>query len=532
MNGNYNPEANQGYPAMQNQHSPIYGYEPPRRERTEYCRTDVIFAWISVLLGYIMMLSWSPDRYPVGMFLFTAICYGVTFFYIKKRDGILSGVRLVFPVSALVLNFGLLINSNETVLGLVTAYSFFAYVLWIYTAFNGEKDRSPVDQYMLPGLGKALVVLPFGSFFALFESGSQIKSRAGKKVGKTLLWIVLGLGIAVIPTLVIAILLSFDRGFSKILNGVFDLDISGVSRHIGCFILGIPVATYLFGLLYSASSGRFGRGIDREKCNKAASSARFAPTALVCAALTPIICLYGIFFFAQLEYFISGFANRLPGELTYAEYAREGFFQLCTVSFLNLLMLAASYLFCRRSESRVPTVLKIYCTVLSALTLVLISAALSKMIMYIDTYGLTVKRVLSSWFIILLAAVFICISLAVFIKKFNLTKALFSVFLILFSLLVFCNIDGLCHSYNADRCIDGTLDISAFETDEYEMGAVDDHWVIALDRIISEAPTTKNIAWAKDQLTAVANYMPHRDHSIFSMNVPKIRRQIILGKYK
>lgn len=251
--------------------------DTPPQPRTEYGKTDVIFAWISVLLGYIMMLARSPAEYPVGMFLFTLVCYGVTFYYVKKQGGIVGGARLTLPVSALVLNIGLLINSNETVLTLVTLYSFFAYVLWVYTAFNGEKERSPFDSYMLPGLGKALTVLPFGSFFSVFESGSQIKSAAGKKVGKTLLWILLGLVIAVIPTVAVTVLLSFDHGFSRIIDGIFEFDLSGIFRHVGSFLLGIPVAMYIFGLLYSASSGRFGRGIDRENAQRSPNPLALLP---------------------------------------------------------------------------------------------------------------------------------------------------------------------------------------------------------------------------------------------------------------
>ncbi len=505
---------------------------PTPAPRIEYGRTDVAFAWVSILLGYLMMLAWPGVQYPLGMFLFTALCYGATFYYIKKQDGNLRGARLALPVSAIILNFGLLINSNQTVMNAVVAYSFFAYVLWVYTAFDGEKERSPFDPYLAAGLGKALTVLPFGSFFSVFESCGQIKSTAGKQITKTLLRIVLGLAIAVVPTVVIILLLSFDEGFSRIVDNIFEFDLSGIFRHIGKFILGIPVAMFLFGLLYSASSGRYGRGIDREKCDNAAKKVRFAPVAMVCAALTPIICLYGIFFFAQLEYFISAFSATLPPHFTYAQYAREGFFQLCIVSVLNLIMLACAYLFCRRQD-KAPLILKIYCTVLSALTLVLITTALSKMIMYIDVYGLTVKRVLSSWFIILLAAVFICIVVAIFVKKFNLTKSLFAVFLVLFSLLVFCNVEGLCYTYNANRCIEGTLDISAFDQPEYRYGIhIEEHAVPALDKIVREAPNTKSGVWAKNQLQALANHDGYEEYSIFSMNIPRIRRQIVLDKYE
>ena len=513
---------------MDNNIAPIQSPAP----KTEYGKTNVAFAWISILLGYLMMLAWPGTQYPLGMFLFTAICYGVTFYYMKKQGGYLRGSRLTLPVSALALNFGLLVNSNSTVISAVVTYSFFAYVLWVYTAFDGEKDRSPFDPYLVPGLGKALIVLPFGNFFSVFESCSQIKSSAGKQITKTLLRILLGLAIAVVPTIVIMLLLSFDEGFSRIVDKIFDFDLSGIFRHIGKFILGIPVAMYLFGLLYAASSGRYGRGISREKCDNAAKKVRFAPVAMVCAALTPIIFLYGIFFFAQLEYFISAFSGNLPAHFTYAQYAREGFFQLCVVSFLNLIMLACAYLFCRRQD-KAPLILRLYCTVLSALTLVLITTALSKMIMYIDTYGLTVKRVLASWFIILLATIFICVVIAIYVKKFNLTKSLFVVFLVLFSLLVFCNIDGMCNYYNANRCIDRTLDISAFDQPEYRYGIhIDEYAVPALDKIAREAPNTSAGGWAKNQLQAVANHDPYLEYGFFSQNLPRILREHILNKYR
>ena len=517
---------------MNNNIAPTPIPTPTPAPRIEYGRTNVSFAWISILLGYLMMLAWPGAQYPLGMFLFTALCYGATFYYVKKQGGYLHGSRLVIPISAVALNFGLLINSNHTVMNAVVAYSFFAYVLWVYTAFDGEKERSPFDTYLAAGLGKALTVLSFGSFFSVFESCSQIKSSVGKQITKTLLRIVLGLAIAVVPTVVIILLLSFDEGFSRIVDNIFEFDLSGIFRHIGKFILGIPVAMFLFGLLYSASSGRYGRGIDRQKCDNAAKKVRFAPVAMVCAALTPIICLYGIFFFAQLEYFVSAFSGNLPAHFTYAQYAREGFFQLCVVSFLNLIMLACAYLFCRRND-KAPLILKIYCTALSTLTLVLITTALSKMIMYIDVYGLTVRRVLASWFIILLAAIFVCIVIAIYVKKFNLTKSLFVVFLVLFSLLVFCNIDGVCYYYNANRCIDGTLDISAFDQPEYRYGIhIDQYAVPALDKIAREAPNTSAGAWAKNQLQAVANHDPYLEDGFFSQNLPRLLRESVLKKYR
>ena len=69
---------------MNNNIAPTPTPTPTPTPRIEYGRTDVSFAWISILLGYLMMLAWPGAQYPLGMFLFTALCYGATFYYIKK----------------------------------------------------------------------------------------------------------------------------------------------------------------------------------------------------------------------------------------------------------------------------------------------------------------------------------------------------------------------------------------------------------------------------------------------------------------
>ena len=73
------------------------------------------------------------------------------------------------------------------------------------------------------------------------------------------------------------------------------------------------------------------------------------PRALLCAAVTPILAVYVIFFISQWSYYVSAFTNVLPADLTYAAYAREGFFQLCGVSALNAAMLLLFNLLIRKN---------------------------------------------------------------------------------------------------------------------------------------------------------------------------------------
>ncbi|HCF70927.1 MAG TPA: DUF4173 domain-containing protein, partial [Syntrophomonas sp.] len=64
------------------------------------------------------------------------------------------------------------------------------------------------------------------------------------------------------------------------------------------------------------------------------------------------------------------------------EYARSGFFELCRIAAINLIVLLAANLLGQK-QSRKDKALKIFNSLLAIITLVLIATALSKMAMYI-----------------------------------------------------------------------------------------------------------------------------------------------------
>lgn len=148
--------------------------------------------------------------------------------------------------------------------------------------------------------------------------------------------------------------------------------------------LGIPVAFWFFGLLY-------GSKYKKEQPTPAVpiKERKSAPGALFYAALTPLCILYILYFASQSGYFLSAFQSLLPEGFGYAEYARQGFFELCAVAVINFVVIGLTALFCRRDEKgRLPLAARVYSIVLSVLTLALIASALSKMVMYIDSFAL------------------------------------------------------------------------------------------------------------------------------------------------
>ncbi len=56
---------------------------------------------------------------------------------------------------------------------------------------------------------------------------------------------------------------------------------------------------------------------------------------------------------------------------------------------------------------------------LSLFTVLLIAIAISKLVMYIDIYGLSVTRVYAAWFIVLIAIFFVLVILREFMPEFR-----------------------------------------------------------------------------------------------------------------
>jgi hypothetical protein len=88
--------------------------------------------------------------------------------------------------------------------------------------------------------------------------------------------------------------------------------------------------------------------------------------------------------------------------------------------------------------------------------MMLIAAALSKMVMYIGCYGLTQLRVYTTWFMLLLFIVFVIVGLRQF-KSFSGTRIVIVSLVMFFMVLSYGNVDGMIAKYNISRYSEGTL---------------------------------------------------------------------------
>ena len=91
-------------------------------------------------------------------------------------------------------------------------------------------------------------------------------------------------------------------------------------------------------------------------------------------------------------------------------------------------------------------------------TLILISTAISKLVLYINEYGLTSKRLHAFWFMMVLTLIFIAVILKQFIVKIKLIPIAFIISVVMFFVLSVSGGEGAIAKYNVDRYLDGSLD--------------------------------------------------------------------------
>ena len=328
-------------------------------------------------------------------------------------------------------------------------YGFFVYRASGNRLSKGNSDFLPLE---------LLRALKGFSIYAIADIFRLMFARKNKSF-KAILKILIGLIAAVIPTAIVISLLSYDGRFSELLKNAFSFIIDfDFAEQLAYISFGTVIAMYIFGMYAVNTSNR--KPLNCEAMREKSERVRVAPLLTVAATLLPLAVVYLFFFVSQWDYYLSAFTGKLPeGVVNYAEYARSGFFELCTVSAINLAIITAIALFMKRSGNGEKIFLRIVSALFSVMTLVLIGTALAKMYLYIDRFGLTAKRLLSSWLMIVIALIFVFVIIRSIVKKFPLFVASSIAVVLMCGILVVSDYNSFIADYNVDRYISGKTEV-------------------------------------------------------------------------
>ncbi|MBE6554256.1 MAG: DUF4173 domain-containing protein [Ruminococcaceae bacterium] len=507
-----------------------YPFQTTPRPRPDYRVLDGIFAWISIVVGYLTVQAFPIVQNTLGGMLCVWLLFAFSALYLVRSKLVLSRSAILFVAASGILSLGLITGANHMIQRLLfTALTFFL-LYFIYASCGLAGKHFFGDRTVLHAF-QAVLVLPLESVAHIFHA-LPIRSKQGAgRVLRTVGWTVLGFAVAIIPTTVIVLLLSYDESFKSLLEQIFSFSPKNIGEILLDLILAFVIAILLFGSLFGAKQKRIELAEGENTLD--VPNTHILPKALLCAAVTPILAVYVIFFISQADWYLSAFTGVLPADLTYAAYARNGFFELCWVCALNAVFLLLFNLLIRRKEGERGILRAIYSALLSVCTLVLIATALAKMCLYINSYGLTQKRVWTSWFMLLLAALFIAVLVAQFTKRIRLVAVLLVICIVFFGLLVLVDIDGMIADYNVDAYLSGKLDRVDVETlESYGVSSVPA--LCRLERTLGERDSMTEadallLTDVQQALERMETVLSEMGNSFFSFNLPTVRAKAAMN---
>lgn len=391
------------------------------------------------LLGTTLLYH---NMQSIGVVLVTAMAIGYFGWLRKLSLGSIFSWRNLFYVVMMLLLAGSCWYSYDWK---VTRYSIVGIVLLAF--YVTLRDYYDTKSWSFTKMLKAMLLLIPSSVYnstLLIKVFSQ--TRGEKKPNKNLGLYVLGVAMSIpLLAIVIFLLARADRVFEEILD---QLNMNLLSKNffqegMGRIFWAIVMTFLLYGfvsvMLRKKLPGR--QGI--------VEKAQPIPIMVVITLLTAIYLLFaGI----QLVYLFSG-NGTLPEGVTYAEYARSGFFELLAVCIFNVVVS-----FVGKECFQRHWFLDVLLIVMSLCTMVMVASSAMRMLLYIDAYQLTYLRVLVLFALANIALLLAGLIIAIFRPSFSLFTYGVVVLSITYTMFAYSKPDALIASYNIESYLSAPLD--------------------------------------------------------------------------
>lgn len=421
--------------------------KPEKSGRFEFSVFEKIFSLAALVLGYVFVRFLFCGVAPgLGALIFFEVALGAGIVFLLKEGIKLNGTSISLAAFIATFPVTFIFCDNGVTKGFGALFLVVLYMYWIYSSCACLKG---CRQRFLNDALRSIFVNPFKNFvslpIALFMPAKNTKT-------KVLRYVLLGLLVTIPFTVVIgALLMSSDEAFRNFMG--LDKFSEEIGEFLVRFIFAVPVAMLLFSVMISSVR-------DKEAVKKMKGRERKGAVNYIVfvTAFVPVILLYIAFFASQFAYFTSAFQSILPDGFTYAEYARQGFFELCGVVAINILMVLLTMLLCKKKDNGHYSVgVKLVVCVLCLFSLALVAISVAKMIMYTSAYGLTHKRIYTLWLTAFMLLLVVILFAKILMPKFRFWSASFAVFLMLFFVFSFFPTDTVIAKYNVQWYKEGKI---------------------------------------------------------------------------
>lgn len=319
------------------------------------------------------------------------------------------------------------------------------------------------------GLGKYLLTIltvtctSFVEFCRPVSDGIEYLKKHQNSEKKNVFYILVGLLIT-LPIFVIVLLLlsSADAVFRQVADSLLG------DMHFGNVVMIALRILFWYFAVYMLFANLCNKNIKDE-----VKDFRTGEPILAITVTSMLSLLYLVFSGIQIIYLFLG-KMQLPEGYTYAEYAREGFFQLLAVSIINLIIVLVCLSFFRSSK-----VLRVVLTVMSLCTFIMIASSALRMMIYIRYYYLTFLRILVLWALAVLAFLFAGVMINIYRETFGLFRYSMTIVSVFYILLSFSHPDYWIAEINLSNAPNYMASAKAFYEQGKKNGQYD--WIVGQD---------------------------------------------------
>lgn len=388
------------------------------------------FGLVSLVMGicYSICLYKNPDgvTVPVFVLLFYVASYmslrkmGMT---VKRESYVLVGISLLIGISTCRTANGFFIFYNKIALLLLGV------VFWIHQFYEDREWN--IGTYaaaivLFCGHVISTVACPFRHLAAFLKSLKDKRYRT---------WVMVLLGVVIsIPFVgILTVLLAeADIVFRNILRSIMFDFLNPVTMFSVVWMIGVG-----FLGMYCLICGAVKKAVSEEQ-----KDVRKEEPVIAITVMSIIGMLYLAFCAIQIVYLFLG-RGTLPADVTYSQYARQGFFQLVFVAVVNLVLVLACLKYFKKSGP-----LNVVLTVISICTYVMIASAGYRMVLYVQEYHLTLLRILVLWFLAVLAILMAGVVTIIYRNHFPLFRYCLLVVSVGYLVLVWMKPDYVIADYN------------------------------------------------------------------------------------
>lgn len=426
---------------------------PKPIERFALFTKDRVFTCLILIASCILTVFGIWGGFNGGFTVSAILLFAVQSAYLFKK-GIKGVATYIYGLSYPLMALSFLITTNGTVKFASFVLMLLLNVVWFKLV--SAKEKSGDDSSLILN---AIAYLFKGIFKNLPRSLLSIFSN-DKNKQKNTVGVLIGLGVSIpVLLIVVPLLMNSDVAFSGLVENLFGNFFGSIFKIIVGIALGLFLISYCFTLKKDSENDivtyNF-KGIYN------------TPIITFIAVLS---CCYFLYLFSQLAYFFSAFGGFLPADyaFTVAEYARKGFFEMAVIAAINLVIILSVFALSTKKNGKLCLPLKLLCGFISLFTLLIIATAISKMVLYINSFGMTVLRLGTSSFMVFLAVVFIAVLFKIFISRIKLLKTILISASAILILLGTLNINAVVAKYNYEAFVAGALNTVDIET-LYELG--------------------------------------------------------------